>query len=160
MDGTIPWCGREAHDDRHILLSAFSQTKAIQRAPVKLELYLRQTCALLCISHRAVRADTYDALRALGEAALKSFRPIAAALMLVASGWTVSAETAEDRQACIGDAFRVCWSAIPDRNNVLQCLVENRSQLNPSCREVITRYTRSHRHKATRSAHSGRSQAE
>jgi hypothetical protein len=97
---------------------------------------------------------------ALGEAALKSLFPIAAALAFIASGWTASAETAEDRQACIGDAFRVCWSAIPDRNNVLQCLVENRSKLNPSCREVITRYTRSHRHKVTRSAQSGRSRAE
>src|ERR1044072_3519233 len=79
-------------------------------------------------------------LWASGEATVKSLGLIAAALTLVASGWTASAETAEDRQACIGDAFRVCWSAIPDRNNVLQCLIENRSQLNPSCREVITRY--------------------
>jgi hypothetical protein len=95
-----------------------------------------------------------------GEAPLKSLCPIATVLTLVASGWAASAETAEDRQACTGDAFRVCWSAIPDRNNVLQCLVENRNRLNPDCREVITRYTRSHRHKATRSAHSARSRAE
>lgn len=95
-----------------------------------------------------------------GEAALKSFCPIAAALALVVSGWAASAETSEERQACIGDAFRICWSAIPDRNNVLQCLVENRNRLNPDCREVITRYTRSHRYKATRSAHSVRPRAE
>lgn len=95
-----------------------------------------------------------------GEAPLKSLCPTAAVLTLVASAWTASAETAEDRQACTGDAFRVCWSAIPDRNNVLQCLVENRNRLNPDCREVITRYTRSHRHKGTRSAHSARSRAE
>ena len=91
---------------------------------------------------------------------MKSLCPIAAALTFVASGWAASAETADERQACIGDAFRVCWSAIPDRNNVLQCLVENRNRLNPDCREVITRYTRSHRHRATRSAHSGRSRSE
>lgn len=97
---------------------------------------------------------------ALGEAALKSLCTIAAALTLVVSGWTASAETFEERQACIGDAFRVCWSAIPDRNNVLQCLVENRSRLSPDCREVITRYTRLHRHKVTRSAHSGRSRVD
>jgi len=91
---------------------------------------------------------------------LKSLCPIAAALTLVLSGWAASAETSEERQACIGDAFRVCWSAIPDRNNVLQCLVENRNRLNPDCREVITKYTRSHRHKVTRSVHSARSRAE
>jgi hypothetical protein len=114
----------------------------------------------VAISHRAARADTYDALWALGEATLKSLYTIATALTLFASGWTASAETAEERQACIGDAFRVCWSAIPDRNNVLQCLVENRSQLSPDCREIITRYARSHRHKVTRSAQSGRTRAE
>jgi len=91
---------------------------------------------------------------------LKSLRPIAAALTLFVSGWAASAETSEERQACIGDAFRVCWSAIPDRNNVLQCLVDNRSQLNPDCREIINRYVRSQRQKGTRSAHSGRSRAE
>jgi hypothetical protein len=96
----------------------------------------------------------------LGEAALKLLCAIAAALTFVVSGWAASAETAEERQACIGDAFKVCWSAIPDRNNVLQCLIENRSQLNPDCREIINRYARSHRIKGTRSAHSGRSRAE
>jgi hypothetical protein len=127
---------------------------------LELELFRRQSCALLRISRRAARADTYDALWVLGEATLKSLYTIAAALTLFASGWTASAETAEERQACIGDAFRVCWSAIPDRNNVLQCLVENKSQLNPDCREVINRYTRSHRHRATRSAQSARSRTE
>src|SRR5262245_35775428 len=100
------------------------------------------------------------ALRAPGEVALKSLCPIAAVLTLFASGWAASAETSEERQACIGDAFRVCWAAIPDRNNVLQCLIDNRSQLNPSCREVINRYVRSQRHRPTRSAQSGRSRAE
>jgi hypothetical protein len=123
------------------------------------ELPFLQTCPLLPPGHRGPRANTYDALGS-GEAALKSFCPIAAVLTLVVSGWAASAETSEERQACIGDAFRICWSAIPDRNNVLQCLVENRNRLNPDCREVITRYTRSHRHKATRSAHSVRSRAE
>src|SRR5262245_50003103 len=126
----------------------------------ELELSPRQTCALLRISRRAAPAVTYDVLWAPGEVALKSLCPIAAALTLVVSGWAASAETSEERQACIGDAFRVCWSAIPDRNNVLQCLVENRSQLSVDCREIINRYARSHRHKVTRSANSSRSRAE
>ncbi|HZP69510.1 MAG TPA: hypothetical protein VFB29_06150 [Pseudolabrys sp.] len=84
---------------------------------------------------------------------------IAAAIVL----WSLpaSAETAEERQACIGDAFRVCWAAIPDRQNVLACLVENRSRLNPDCREVINRYSRhQHRHRGIRSAHSARARPE
>src|SRR5262249_26391943 len=126
MGGTIPCCARQC-----------SRRKPTANAqwPAEVELPLRQTCALLRISRRAALADPYDTLWALGEVALKSLRPIAAALTLFVSGWAASAETSEERQACIGDAFRVCWSAIPNRNNVLQCLVENKSQLNPDCRE-------------------------
>jgi len=83
---------------------------------------------------------------------------MAIAVAIVVSCLPASAETAEERQACIGDAFRVCWAAIPDRQNVLACLIENRSQLNPDCREVINRYRRVHRHRGIRSAHSGRAQ--
>ena len=52
------------------------------------------------------------------------------------------AETPEERQACIGDAFRICWSAIPDRERVTACMVENKSQLGPACRAVMARYSR------------------
>ena len=155
MGGTIPWCARECSHCKPSTSSPWWP-----RASWSWNFLCDKSCALLRISHRAARGGPYDDLRGSGEAALKSLCPIAAALTLVASGWTVSAETAEERQACIGDAFRVCWSAIPDRNNVLQCLVENRNRLTPDCREVITRYTRLHRHKVTRSAHSGRSRAE
>ena len=96
----------------------------------------------------------------MGDATLKTTGSVAIAVAIVVWCLPASAETAEERQACIGDAFRVCWAAIPDRENVLACLVENRSRLSPDCREVITRYTRLHRHKVTRSAHSGRSRAD
>ena len=36
---------------------------------------------------------------------------------------TAVAETSEERNACIGDAFRVCWAAIPNRNEVFVCLM-------------------------------------
>src|SRR5215510_11890054 len=151
MGGTLPRCIRECSGANRVRRPRTARVGTFPR---------RQTCALLRISRRAAQAVTYDVLWAPGEVALKSLCPIAAALTLLVSGWAASAETSEERQACIGDAFRVCWSAIPDRNNVLQCLVENRSQLSPDCREIITRYARSHRHKVTRSAQSGRTRAE
>lgn len=55
-----------------------------------------------------------------------------------------AAETSEERQACIGDAFRVCWSAIPNRDDVFHCLLANRVRLNPDCRAVMDRYRRPH----------------
>ncbi len=126
MGGTIPRCAREC-SHRKPGTNAWWPA----RMSWSWNFLCDKSCALLRISHRAARADIYDGLRAPGEAALKSLCPIAAALALIVSGWAASAETSEERQACIGDAFRVCWSAIPDRNNVLQCLVENRNRLNP-----------------------------
>ena len=64
---------------------------------------------------------------------------------------TAVAETSEERNACIGDAFRVCWAAIPNRNEVFVCLMDNRSRLNPACRAVMNQYVRPHR--ITRSRH-------
>lgn len=55
------------------------------------------------------------------------------------------AETTEERQACIGDAFRVCWSAIPNRDQVFHCLMDNRPRLNPACRMVMDQYRKEHR---------------
>lgn len=58
---------------------------------------------------------------------------------------TAVAETSEERNACIGDAFRVCWAAIPNRNEVFVCLLDNRRRLNPACRAVMNQYVRPHR---------------
>jgi len=70
---------------------------------------------------------------------------IAVALTIPFLCSTAMAETAEERQACIGDAFRVCWAAIPDRNQVFRCLMDNRPRLNPACRVVMDQYRRPHR---------------
>ncbi len=91
---------------------------------------------------------------------METTKSMAIAVAIVLSSLPASAETAEERQACIGDAFRVGWAAIPDRQNVLACLVENRNRLNADCREVINRYRRQHRHRGIRSAHSVRPHAE
>jgi len=60
------------------------------------------------------------------------------------------AETTDERNACFSDAFRVCWSAIPDRNDVFHCLMDNRLKLNPACRVVMDRYRRPNKHRITR----------
>jgi len=70
---------------------------------------------------------------------------IAAVLTLPILGSTAIAETSEERQACMGDAFRVCWAAIPNRNEVFRCLMDNRPRLNPACRVVMDQYRRPHR---------------
>ena len=43
------------------------------------------------------------------------------------------AYTAEEQQACQGDAFRLCGDAIPDVDRVTACMVKKRSQLSPAC---------------------------
>jgi hypothetical protein len=75
----------------------------------------------------------------------KALALIAAVLTLPILGSTAIAETSEERQACIGDAFRVCWAAIPNRNEVFRCLMDNRPRLNPACRVVMDQYRRPHR---------------
>jgi hypothetical protein len=100
---------------------------------------------LLCASHRA----WVTALKAM-----KTLAPITVAFTIALSGSTAFAETSQERQACIGDAFRVCWSAIPNRDAVFHCLLDNRSQLNVACRMVMDQYRRPHR--VTRSARAAR----
>ena len=43
------------------------------------------------------------------------------------------AYTAEEQQACQGDAFRLCSDAIPDVDRVTACMVKKRAQLSPGC---------------------------
>jgi hypothetical protein len=50
------------------------------------------------------------------------------------------AETPEERQACTDDAFRVCQQAIPDRDRVFACLVQNASQVSALCRNALAPY--------------------
>ena len=47
--------------------------------------------------------------------------------------------TADEQQACTGDAFRLCSSDIPDVDRITACMIRNRSQLSPACR-VFFRY--------------------
>ena len=42
--------------------------------------------------------------------------------------------TAEQRSACMGDAFRFCASDIPNVGKIEACLEAKRSELSPACR--------------------------
>jgi hypothetical protein len=57
------------------------------------------------------------------------------ALILPAHAW---AYTAEQQQACTGDAFRLCSSEIPSIERVTACMAQHRSQLSPACRAQFT----------------------
>jgi hypothetical protein len=47
--------------------------------------------------------------------------------------------TEEERQACEGDAFKLCNHAIPDQERVKACLIANMSKLTPACRRMFQR---------------------
>jgi hypothetical protein len=43
------------------------------------------------------------------------------------------AYTADQQQACTGDALRICSSEIPDVDRITACMIRNKSQLSPAC---------------------------
>jgi len=50
--------------------------------------------------------------------------------------WPASgfAYTMEQQQACMGDAFRLCGSEIPDIERTALCMVRRQTELSPGCR--------------------------
>ena len=64
-----------------------------------------------------------------------SARPAAvlASLFLVAAP-AAAQGTAEERSACMGDAFRLCSADIPDVPKIETCMEHNKSKLSPACR--------------------------
>ena len=53
-----------------------------------------------------------------------------------------SAETQEEQNACMNDAFTICGHAIPDRDRVAACLGQNINRISIACRIVMQRYSR------------------
>jgi hypothetical protein len=53
---------------------------------------------------------------------------------------TASAQSQEDQNACMNDAFTFCNNAIPDRSRVGACLAKNIRRISPACRAVMTRH--------------------
>jgi hypothetical protein len=81
---------------------------------------------------------------------MKSLVPIVLTLGLLSSA--AVAETSDERQACMNDAFRVCANFIPDRDRVTACMVQNKSRLGATCRAVMARYSQPEPAKAIYSA--------
>ena len=50
------------------------------------------------------------------------------------------AQSAEDQQACMNDAFRVCSATIPDRARTTACMIQKKSQLSSACQAVMAKY--------------------
>ena len=65
--------------------------------------------------------------------------PIAVGLF-AASAFPAFAYTQADANACTNDAFRLCGSAIPDQQRIIQCLYQKRQQLSPACFAVYKRH--------------------
>jgi len=42
--------------------------------------------------------------------------------------------TAQERSACIGDAFQFCMPDIPNVSRIEACLTKNKDKLQPACR--------------------------
>ena len=56
------------------------------------------------------------------------------ASLLLVSAPALAQGTAQERSACIGDAFRFCASDIPDVPEIEKCLYRNRSHLTSACK--------------------------
>ena len=60
----------------------------------------------------------------------------AASLTLPAQAFEI---TAEQREACMGDAVRLCGSELPDLDRVLVCMRAKKSQVSAHCKATIPR---------------------
>ena len=74
----------------------------------------------------------------------KTLRKTILALTIAASlGAMTSTETfaysAEARQQCTGDAFRLCSSEIPNIPAITACMFKHRAELSAGCRSVMDR---------------------
>src|ERR1700748_3450201 len=68
---------------------------------------------------------------ALGRKLFGSMIVASALWVLPTAGW---AYTADQQQACMGDAFSLCGSEIPDVQRVTACMVRKQAELSPGCR--------------------------
>jgi hypothetical protein len=64
---------------------------------------------------------------------------VSAIAVLTLSGPSPAAAhgTPEQRNACMGGAFRLCAMHIPDHKRIEMCLRTNRRDLSPACRRVV-----------------------
>jgi hypothetical protein len=65
---------------------------------------------------------------------------LAVALAVATFSTGALAQSNEEQQACMNDAFRVCSATIPDRNKTIACMVQNKAQLSAACQVVMDKY--------------------
>ena len=70
------------------------------------------------------------------------------------------AETPEQRQACMDDAFQFCSEAIPDRERVFACLVEKRTMISLLCRDGMAAFLPPEPAPAVQKVNRGRTKAD
>ena len=51
------------------------------------------------------------------------------------------AQSSQEQQLCMDDAFKVCGHTIPDRNRTIACMVQNKSRLSSACQMVMDKYS-------------------
>ena len=65
---------------------------------------------------------------------------LAAALTVGMLSTTAFAQTSEEQQLCMDDAFKVCSATIPDRTRTIACMVANKSRLSAGCQGVMEKH--------------------
>jgi hypothetical protein len=65
---------------------------------------------------------------------------LAIALTVSALSTAAYAQSAEEQQACMNDAFRVCSATIPDRARTTACMIQKKTQLSSACQAVMAKY--------------------
>ena len=70
---------------------------------------------------------------------MKSHFALALALVAFIPAFAL-AQSQDEQQACMNDAFTVCGDAIPDRDRVAACLAQNINRISAPCRTVMQRY--------------------
>ena len=63
------------------------------------------------------------------------------ALALATVSTAAVAQTAQEQQACMNDAFRVCSATIPDRTRTIACMVQHKAELSTACQAVMAKYS-------------------
>jgi hypothetical protein len=62
------------------------------------------------------------------------------AVVLTVVSTAALAQSSEEQQLCIDDAFRVCSATIPDRARTTACMIQNKAQLSAGCQAVMAKY--------------------
>jgi hypothetical protein len=61
------------------------------------------------------------------------------AALIAAPSVSYAQGTPEQRSACMGDAFRLCSSQIPNVAKITACMKSNFSKLSPGCKTVFVK---------------------